>query len=198
MTPRRRLRGRVAAVLVVAFVALLSATSACAWTVSPGLRSQSYTDSDGRPLRLADLHAPWVVMTMAYTACRKVCGTTTLVLGEIQKRLDAMGLNADFVVVSYDPTNDSPADWQAYRARRSLTRGNWHFLTADAAATRAIARGLDLTFWTYHDHIVHDFRIVVFDAQWRALGEVDWSGIDRLDQILGEVRSAAHESGARQ
>ena len=87
-------------------------------------------------------------------------------------------------IVSYDPRNDSPADWQDYRKRRGLQRATWHFLTGDAVSTRVLARQLDLDFWIYHEHIVHDFRIVLFDAHWNVIGEVDWSSVDRLPEIL--------------
>jgi cytochrome oxidase Cu insertion factor (SCO1/SenC/PrrC family) len=168
-------------------LALVSATASAAWTLGTDVTDFAWTDSDGRPLQLSALRGPLIVMTMAYTACRKVCGTTTLVLGDIQRRLDAMKIDAEFVVVSYDPANDGPAEWREYRTRRQLDRANWHFLTGNVVMTRKIARRLDLDFWTYHDHIVHDFRIVLFDAQWRALGEVDWDHIDRVDAVLARL-----------
>ena len=174
-----------------AVLALLWATSAvAAWTIAPNLRDRAWIDSDGQELRMSSLRSPLIVMTMAYTACRKVCGTTTLVLSDIQRRLDTMKIEADFVVVSYDPANDSPAEWRDYRSRRGLARSNWHFLTGDADTTRTLARGLDLSFWTYHDHIVHDFRILLFDAQWQMVGEVDWAHIDQLESILTKVPAA--------
>ena len=129
-------------------------------------------------------------MTMAYTACRKVCGTTTLVLADLQQRLDALQIEADIVVVSYDPDNDSPAQWREYRARRKLDRANWHFLSGDLRSTRAVARGLDLDFWNYEDHVVHDFRIVLFDAHWQPLAEIDWARTREVDRILAPIAGA--------
>jgi cytochrome oxidase Cu insertion factor (SCO1/SenC/PrrC family) len=167
-----------------AFLTLACSSAAAQPGLAPALRAVPWTDSDGRTVRLTDLHAPLYVVSMAYTACRRVCGTTTLVLGEIQRRLEARAIDAQFVVVSYDPANDSPAQWREYRARRGLLRDNWHFLTGSESATRNIARHLDLNFWSYHDHIVHDFRIVLFDAQWRPVGEVDWEHIDSVDTVL--------------
>lgn len=175
---------RVFVAVGVAWLALACASAAARPTLAPDLRATSWTDSDGQAVRLADLRAPLYVVSMAYTACRKFCGTTTLVMGEIQRRLETHAIDAQFVVVSYDPANDSPAQWRDYRARRNLRRANWHFLTGSEAATRNIARHLDLNFWSYHDHLVHDFRIVLFDAQWRAVGEVDWEHIDAVDAVL--------------
>ena len=62
------------------------------------------------------------------------------------------------VVLSYDPANDSPAQWRDFRAKRGLLRSNWHFVVADSSATRRLARHLDLDFWTYHDHLPADIQ----------------------------------------
>jgi protein SCO1 len=157
---------------------------ASTWTVTPALRRQPFVDSTGEALRLNSLKAPLVVMTMSYTACKKVCATTTLVLGELQRRLDTLGVEADFVVVSYDPAKDSPREWREYRERRGLHRPNWHFLSGDLEATRRLARDLDLNFWSYDDHVMHDFRIVLFDAQWHWIGELDWAQASHLETFF--------------
>lgn len=149
------------------------------------LRSTAWTADDGRAFQLSQLRAPWVVMTMSYTACRRTCSATSVVLQEIEKRLAEMGQPAEFVVVSYDPDNDSPAAWAEYRRKRSLTHANWHFLSGSAPATRRLARLLDLDYWSYHGHIVHDFRIVLFDAQWRLVLDLPWDQVDRLPVLLG-------------
>ena len=177
--------------LIAAVLALVWASAAAGgWTLGPDLRDHAWTDSDGRELRLSTLRSPLIVVTMAYTACRRVCSTTTLVLSDLQKRLDAMKIDADFVVVSFDPGNDSPSEWRDFRARRNLNRDNWHFLSGDADSTRNLARGLDVSFWTYHDHIVHDFRIVLFDVRWKPIGEVDWADTGRLESILAKIPAA--------
>jgi cytochrome oxidase Cu insertion factor (SCO1/SenC/PrrC family) len=180
----------LAALLIAAALVGPRLAAAAPWSLPPDLRSQQWLDSDRQIFSLSMVQAPIVVMTMAYTACRRICSTTALVLSDLQQRLDTAGQPAEFIIVSYDPSNDSPADWRDYRTRRGLTRSTWHFLTGETAATRLLARYLDLDFWSYHDHIVHDFRIVLFDARWRVLGEVDWSSTDKLADILGESLTA--------
>jgi cytochrome oxidase Cu insertion factor (SCO1/SenC/PrrC family) len=188
---RAIMKRQLVSLLASLLLTCTSASASAGWTLGQEFRDFAWVDSDGQPLRLSTLHSPVIVMTMAYTACRKVCGTTTLVLNDMQRRFDAMKIAADFVVVSYDPGNDGPAEWRDYRTRRQLTRANWHFLTGNPAITQKISRRLDLDFWNYHDHIVHDFRIVVFDAQWRTLTEVDWDHIDRVDEIVARLPGAS-------
>lgn len=170
--------------LACAALCLSSGAMALPGDLSPELRHARWTDSNGAPLQLAAMRSPWVVMTMAYTACRRTCSTSTLVLADIQRQLDLMNQRADFVVVSFDPASDSPEAWDDYRRKRGLMRDNWHFLSGGVRDTQRLARLLDLDYWSYHGHVVHDFRIVVFDADWRVAFQLDWDQVDRLPQML--------------
>jgi len=111
---------------------------------------------------------------MAYSGCRKFCSTSVTVMKALQEAFDRRGRSAEFVVVTFDPDRDTPQAWRDYRRARDLARPNWHFLSGSAQDTRRMARFLDLDFWVYDDHIVHDFRIVIFDAEGRMRREIVW------------------------
>jgi cytochrome oxidase Cu insertion factor (SCO1/SenC/PrrC family) len=125
---------------------------------------QQWRDDDGKAAAFADWAGHRIVLTMAYVECRKFCPTTLANLQRLQRQLDARGETADFVVVGYDPLADSPAAWHRYRARHGLQRANWHFLSGSRDDTERLARQLGFGFWKYDDHVVHDSRVVVFDA----------------------------------
>jgi len=180
------LRYWVAAALTAGAVAAAAASP----TIAPEMREHLWTESDGRQVRLASLPGPVVVMSMAFTTCRKVCNATALTMSEIQQRLDALNVDADFVIVGYDPENDSPSDWSDWRVRRKLTRGNWHFLSGDPGTTRKLAHTLGLDFWAYDEHIVHDFRIVLFDAQWRKIAEIDQERAGDIARIIAGIAAS--------
>ncbi len=182
------------AVFAVILALATNESTAADWKLPPGLLAHPWVGDDAKPLRLRDMNARWVVTTMAYTACRKTCGTTALVLSEIQRRLDAMGVEADFVVVSYDPSNDSPAAWSEYRRKRGFERRTWNFVVGSPDATRQLARYLDLDFWVYDEHVAHDFRIVVFDAEWRAVADLRWNQIGKLDELLAPMQASAGDA----
>jgi cytochrome oxidase Cu insertion factor (SCO1/SenC/PrrC family) len=143
-----------------------------------------WNDDNGRVLKLGELKGSPIIVTMAYTACRKTCSTTLLSLQELQRIADRRGLNASFVIVSYDPEQDSPALWREYRKQRRIDRDNWHFLTGSSLETRRIARFLDLEYWSYDEHIMHDFRVVMFDADGRYLRDLRWRDRGRLEEFL--------------
>jgi cytochrome oxidase Cu insertion factor (SCO1/SenC/PrrC family) len=91
------------------------------------------------------------------------------------------------VIVSYDPARDSPKAWTDYRTSRGLIYPNWHFLTGTTQNTRRIARFLDLDFWRYDAHVMHDFRIVLFDAEGRMKREIVWDCPKDLEPLLADL-----------
>jgi cytochrome oxidase Cu insertion factor (SCO1/SenC/PrrC family) len=141
---------------------------------------QQWLDDRGKDLSLANLVGHRVILTMAYASCHKFCPTTLARLGRLQRSLDARGEQAEFVIVGYDPDTDGPATWHQYRVSRRLERGNWHFLTGSTDTTAQLARQLGFEFWKYDEHVMHDIRVVVFDAHGVLTGTIgantrDWS-----------------------
>jgi cytochrome oxidase Cu insertion factor (SCO1/SenC/PrrC family) len=145
--------------------------SACAQEVhqSPG---PWFTDS-ALAFSMASLQGTPTVMTMAYGACRKICSTSLRTLEKVQALADEKRLKLNFVVVSLDPQQDKPADWAALRADHKLTRSNWQFLSGDTASTRELARRLNLRYWRYGEHTMHDFKIVLLGADGKLLRSIE-------------------------
>jgi cytochrome oxidase Cu insertion factor (SCO1/SenC/PrrC family) len=142
-----------------------------------------WVEADGATHTLDDYKGRPVVITMAYTSCRKTCSSSMLVLRRMQEMLARRGRDAAFVVVSYDPSRDSPAEWRRYREARRLPP-SWHFLSGDEADTRRLAEFLDLKYWAYDEHVMHDFRIVIFDADGRRKRDILWEQSPDLEREL--------------
>jgi cytochrome oxidase Cu insertion factor (SCO1/SenC/PrrC family) len=126
---------------------------------------QHWLEDDGHTLAFDALAGRRGVLTMAYAGCHVICPQTIARLQQMQRRLDARGERADFVIVGYDPDNDRPADWRAFRTSRHLVRGNWHFLSGSRGATERLARQLGFDFWKYDEHVMHGMRALIFSAQ---------------------------------
>ncbi|MEP6883368.1 MAG: SCO family protein [Gammaproteobacteria bacterium] len=133
----------------------------------------SWRDDGGDTLRLQALHGQRVFVTMAYTTCHRICPMTMSRLNEVQRGLDVRGTRAEFLIVSYDPTNDDAGAWRRYRTEHSLTRRNWHFLSGTPADTERLARVLGFEFWRDGDHVMHDYRIVELGGDGGVRGIID-------------------------
>ena len=87
----------------------------------------------------------------------------------IQDLADQKKIKIDFMIISLDPKNDTPAAWRQYRISREVERSNWHLLTGSEATTKAIANLLGIKYWFMDEHVLHDFKIVRLNAQ----GEIE-------------------------
>ena len=145
-----------------------------------GQLPQTWREDDGRSIELSSLAGRRLVLTMAYTGCRAICPQTIGRLQKMQRRLDDRGEQAEFVVIGYDPDNERPTDWHAFRTSRHLDRGNWHFLSGSRGDTERLARQLGFDFWKYDEHVMHGMRAVLFDARGSVQAELgaetkDWA-----------------------
>jgi protein SCO1/2 len=125
---------------------------------------QSWQDDNGKPLALAELSGQRVVLTMSYANCHRICPMTIAGLKRMQAAFDTKGTYAEFVVAGYDPENENPATWRQYRRSHHLERSNWHFVTGTVADTARLARQLHFELWKYDEHVMHDSRVLLFDA----------------------------------
>jgi cytochrome oxidase Cu insertion factor (SCO1/SenC/PrrC family) len=171
----------------LARVAIALAGLTCCASASAQLFSRfgavPWVDADGATRTLDDYKGQPVVMTMAYTSCRKTCSSSMLVLRRMQEILSRRGRDVSFVVVSYDPSHDSPAEWHRYREARRLP-ASWHFLSGAEADTRQLAEFLELKYWVYDEHVMHDFRIVLFDADGNRKRDILWEQFPDLEREL--------------
>ncbi|MDB6089834.1 MAG: electron transport protein SCO1/SenC [Gammaproteobacteria bacterium] len=125
----------------------------------------AWHDDQGNAFDVHGLLGHNIAVTMAYASCHRICPLTMQHLQKLQRDFDARGIAAEFLVIGYDPERDDAAAWHQYRQTRHLTRSNWHFLVGKRTAVEQTARQLGFEFWRYDEHVMHDSRIVMFDAR---------------------------------
>jgi protein SCO1/2 len=146
------------------------------------------TDRDA-PMKLSELKGRPVLVAMFFTTCAGTCGVTVNHLMQIQASLSAQERQkVDFVLVSFDSENDTPAALSRYRAERHLP-ADWTLLQGSAESTRALADQLDVAFAPdAARHILHGTQITLLDrngcVEHRAVG----TNAD-MDMLLGSIRA---------
>ena len=160
-----RLRWRWLSETLAALVLCLAPLASPAVGANLDQLPQRWRGDDGHLIELSSLAGRRLVLTMGYARCHVICPLTIGQLQEMQRRLDDRGEQAEFVVIGYDPENERPTDWHAFRTSRHLDRGNWHFLMGSRSDTERLARQLGFDFWKYDEHVMHGMRALVFDAR---------------------------------
>lgn len=104
-------------------------------------------DQDGKKTSLESLRGHPVVISMAYTSCAYACPLIISQMQQLEKGLEAKGkTEARFVLVSFDPKNDTPEVIKKYIQKRKLS-SRWTFYTAATdKAPREIANLLGIKY----------------------------------------------------
>ncbi len=149
--------------------------------------SAKWTDDQGKPVSLTEWQGKPVIISMAYSTCRKFCPLTLLRLGEIQRLYDKRMIEAEFVLISYDPIGDTWQSWAEYRKSHNLQRSNWHFLTGSPEDTKTISQLLGMDYWLYDDHVMHNFKIVRLGPNGEIEKSLDWESQEQLETLIPEL-----------
>ena len=136
---------------------------------SPG----PWVDDAEHVFELRSLAGSYTVVTMAYGACQRVCSTTVRVLQSVHALARARQVPLRFVVFGLDPSQDTPADWAAFRTQRGLVDAEFTFLAGPPSAVRQVAARLGVHYWRYGDHILHDFRVLLLSPDGTVLRSID-------------------------
>jgi protein SCO1/2 len=138
----------------------------------------TFVNDAARTVKLSEWRGKPVIVTMEYSECRFMCTSTFSKMKAIQQAADQKGIRIDFVVISLDPQNDTPAAWKQYRASRGIERDNWHLLTGSDATTREFAALVGIKYWYMDRHLLHDFKIVRLDGDGVIAKEITEYDID--------------------
>jgi protein SCO1/2 len=165
----------------------------------------TFTDSMGRPVRLADYFGEKpVILALGYYECPMLCSLVRNGLYDSLKQLDfTVGNEFEVVIVSIDPA-ETPEDAEVKRQvsimnyERPTSEDGWHFLVGQADSIEQLAEAIGFRY-AYDEEIdqyVHPSGIVVLTPE----GQISryFYGIDypAQDLRLGLVEAADNEIGS--
>ncbi len=141
------------------------------WHASSASRSERsvysypwvWTDDQGQSVSLSRWRGAPLVVTAVYTACVDTCPRTLAKLRKLSDQYAHDGRRAEFVVVTLDPSHDGPEELRTYRAKHQVPPA-WHLLRGGEQQTAQLGGMLDIHPMVMDEHLVHESRIIVFDA----------------------------------
>jgi protein SCO1/2 len=169
--------GRAATGILIAVFGLAQ-LSGCAWLMEdpvsvkeaprPERRSLYaypwvWTDEQGQRVRLSRWRGQPLVVTAIFATCREVCPRTVKRLRELDERFTREGLRPRFVLVTLDPVTDTPERLRKFKLEEKLP-ASWTLLGGASASTRQLTEFLEIHVVDLRAHMIHDAKIVVFDA----------------------------------
>ncbi len=149
-----------------------------------------WTDERGRAFELASLRGSPVVLVLFYGSCQSVCPT---IVRDAQ-RLEALLPSADrartrFVLVTIDPTVDTPARLLAYAEEHRLDLERWSLLNGPPGQVRELANAIGFRYRpTGTGQYSHTIRITLLDRDGAVADAAD--GLERPLEPLARKISA--------
>lgn len=139
---------------------------------APSLFAQPWrwSDEQGALVRFEQWRGAPIIVTMVFTSCTSTCPLTLDRLRHITETFEREGRAATFVLVTLDPSNDTPDQLRRFKISRQLP-ARWHLLRGDDAQTRQLADILQIHVLD-DVHVFHDARIVVFDRDGKLSGQL--------------------------
>ena len=105
-----------------------------------------FTDQNGRQLMLHQLQGKYIVVAMFYATCTAICPRIAAEMLRLEKNLSsAQRANTTFLMISFDPDRDSPANLQKFIAKMKLT-DSFVLLTGKAESIREVAAALGVNY----------------------------------------------------
>ena len=101
-------------------------------------------NADGESVSLKDLRGKVVVLHFIYASCPDVCPLHSERIAEVQSMVNKTPMKdvVQFISITTDPTNDTPAVMRDYGAAHGLDPVNWVFLTTGKSQSEGATRKL--------------------------------------------------------
>lgn len=138
------------------------------------------------------------LMAMVYTHCPDICPMTTHNMQLVEQRLpDELKNKVKFVIISFDPNRDTPAELKKFAELRDINFNNWFLLSGDMNNTKEVMLKFDIKAIpadsTYDEDgelsysIIHTDRISLIDKDGRLRSNYKGSTAN-LDMILEDIK----------
>jgi protein SCO1 len=145
----------------------------------------TWRDARGAARPLASFRGRPVVLAMIYTHCAASCPLTLMEMKRIEAATDA---RVALVLVSLDPTRDTPAALAHYAADHGLASGRWALLSGTDDNVRDLAAALDVRYrHLSNDEIAHSNLVTLLDVRGDVVTQE--TGLRGADEII----TAAHD-----
>ncbi|MBJ6366971.1 SCO family protein [Snuella sedimenti] len=148
---------------------------------------------EGSTVQLKDLKGKTLVMVMIYTTCKAACPRLVADMRNIEAKIPKDKLNdLQFVLVSIDPKNDTPARLKAFAKENFMDGEQWTFLQGTESGVREFANVLAVKYKQISPlDFSHSNIISVFNSGGELVHQQEGLGVDNketVDSILKLVQ----------
>ena len=133
-----------------------------------------FTNSDGKPVRLADLRGKPLVVNFVYTGCFQACPAATQFLAHAVKQAERSLGPGTFRVatIGFNLPFDDPTSMRAFARKFGLASPSWLFLTPQADTLAALVADFGFRYEATTAGFDHLLQVSIVDGQGRIYRQV--------------------------
>lgn len=151
-----------------------------------------WTNQNGQNVEMKDMKGKVLVMVMIYTSCKAACPRLVADMRNIEQRIPKkIKDNVKFVLVSIDPTVDTPERLKSFAAENKMTGDQWVFLRSTEENTREFAAVLAVNYKKIDPiDFSHSNIISVFNAEGELAYQQEGLGVNS-DETITKITEEA-------
>lgn len=150
--------------------------------------TSTWLEPDSAQLQLADLRGKPQVLALIYTTCQAACPRIIADMRHIESELGSAAEQVGFLLVSINPTRDTPARLDTFARENGLDLNRWTLLYGEAPQVRELAAILGVRYnKTTPLDFAHSNIITVLDNGGEIVYQQDGLDADPND-TLGEIK----------
>ena len=156
------------------------------------LLDSKWQNQDAEELQLKNLKGKNLVMVMIFTSCRTACPILVADMKKVHDKIEKNKLkDTSLVLISIDPTNDTPEVLKKFAAERNMDSQPWIFLRSDEESTREFANVLAVKYKKISPiEFSHSNIISIFNRNGELVSQEEGSGInsDAVAKTVNELK----------
>ena len=154
--------------------------------------SSKWETPDGTKIHLEDLKGKVLTMVMIYTSCKAACPRLVADMRHIEERIpEEYKDKVQLVLVSIDPTVDTPKRLKDFSIENKMTGNQWVFLRSNEENTREFAAVLAVNYKKISPiDFSHSNIISVFNAEGELAFQQEGLGVS-YDKTVSKIKEEA-------
>jgi len=152
------------------------------------------TDQDGRPVSFKNFEDKILVVDFFYTHCPTVCNTMNGYMDSLARNFEKEK-TVEFLSITVDPKNDSPAALKKYREQFADHGPKWLFLTGDTSTIYNLARKgcLVNAVDEGQGNYIYSDKMILIDTRKRIRGYYNGAQFSDVNRLNDEIKVLVYE-----
>lgn len=153
-----------------------------------------WTTQDNKNIEMKDLKGKVLVMVMIYTSCKSACPRLVADMRHIEERIpENLKDKVQLVLVSIDPTVDTPKRLKDFSIENKMDSNQWLFLRSTEENTREFAAVLAVNYKKISPiDFSHSNIISVFNADGELAFQQEGLGVS-YDETVNKITEEAEK-----